>query len=179
MEQKKTAAYKIITESGKKRFRFYCDLSGANACTSSPAEEDSDEKALEAAWEKEGRRQFNQCHKCGRWVIDAMFNADVLECVQCAPVMDKFRFSQLEHFGFGPNVMKSSRVCSNCGFLAKSSASFCPECGGGLPETLFDLYKRQHESCPQCDTVLAPGSRYCPECGLRIGCGENRDGCIL
>lgn len=115
MEQnKKTATYKIITESEKKRFRFYCDLSGANVCTSSPAEEDSEEKALEAAWEKEGRRQFNQCHKCGRWVIDAMFNADVLECVQCAP------WECEPHY------------CKNCGFQISRLVRFCPLCGGLL-----------------------------------------------
>ena len=88
---------------------------------------------------------------------------------------DTSKFGRLEYFGFGPNVMKDSRVCTACGHLSKSSASFCPECGSRLPETLYDLYKRQHKSCPRCDTVLAPESRYCPECGLRIERNSNME----
>lgn len=79
------------------------------------------------------------------------------------------KFSKLEHYGFGPNVMKQMKVCPGCGFLAKSTASYCPECGGKLSaETLFDQYKQKHRTCPGCDTVLTLESQYCPECGRAL-----------
>ena len=40
-----------------------------------------------------GRRaKFNPCGRCGRWVSDVMYNADVHECVACAP------WENLPHF---------------------------------------------------------------------------------
>ena len=81
----------------------------------------------------------------------------------------KARLKNLEDFGFGPNVMKKTKVCTKCGQTIKASASYCPECGERLPpETLFDRYKKQHKCCPECDTVLALDSLYCPNCGKQI-----------
>ena len=81
----------------------------------------------------------------------------------------KVRFKNLEHFGFGPNVMKKLRVCPRCGQMVKSRAGTCPECGEKLPkETLFDRYKRKHLSCPNCDTVLTSDALYCPNCGSMV-----------
>lgn len=79
------------------------------------------------------------------------------------------RFKNLEHYGFGPNVMRRTKICSKCGQVARSGSFFCPSCGEKLPqETLFDRYKRQHKCCPDCDTVLSTDSRYCPNCGRQI-----------
>ena len=79
------------------------------------------------------------------------------------------RMKNLEDFGFGPNVMKNTKVCASCGQMIRASASYCPDCGERLPsKTLFDHYKKQHACCPNCDTVLAPGSRYCPNCGKQL-----------
>lgn len=81
----------------------------------------------------------------------------------------KVRFKILENFGFGPNVMKKSKVCVRCGQLVKTRSAVCPECGEKLPrETLFDRYKKQHVCCPVCDTVLTPDSKYCSNCGKNI-----------
>ena len=81
----------------------------------------------------------------------------------------KVRYKNLEDFGYGPNVMRNTKVCSNCGQVIKASASFCPQCGKKLSsETLFDRYKRLHKCCPECDTVLAHDSQYCPNCGKQI-----------
>ena len=79
------------------------------------------------------------------------------------------RYKNMEDFGYGPNVMKKNKVCTQCGKMVKANAVACPECGERLSgETLFDRYKRRHQCCPECDTVLAPGSRYCPNCGKHI-----------
>ena len=84
-------------------------------------------------------------------------------------VTHEVRFKNLERFGFGPNVMKKTRVCVRCGRMARTRAGVCPSCGEKLPgETLFDRYKKQHASCPQCDTVLTSDAHYCPNCGTAV-----------
>lgn len=86
----------------------------------------------------------------------------------------KTRLKNLEDFGYGPNVMRNTKVCAKCGQVIKASASFCPDCGERLSsETLFDRYKRQHPCCPECDTVLAPDSLYCPHCGTKLKIKKN------
>ena len=51
----------------------------------------------------------------------------------------KTRFKNMEDFGYGPNVMKNTKVCSKCGHVINASASYCPDCGEQLSsETLFD-----------------------------------------
>ena len=79
------------------------------------------------------------------------------------------RYRNMEDYGFGPNVMKKTKVCARCGKMVRANAKTCPDCGEKLPrETLFDRYKRQHKCCPDCDTVLTPDSLYCPNCGKQI-----------
>lgn len=114
MAKNKTAAYKIITDSGTNRYRFFCDLSGALVCTTKPYHEDTPEKELELAWKNEGKVHFNLCHKCGRWVIEAMFNADALECVACAPWEN------------------TPKYCKFCGTKVSAIQSLCPKCGKHL-----------------------------------------------
>lgn len=81
----------------------------------------------------------------------------------------QIRFQNLEHYGFGPNVMKKNKVCAKCGKMVGANTKICPECGEQLPqETLFDRYKQQHKCCPDCDIVLAADSQYCPNCGRQI-----------
>ena len=108
------AAYRIVADVGGNRYKFYCDLSAALVCTTKPYRADSPEEELMAAWENEGKRQFNFCHNCGKFVSDAMFNVDVLECVECAPfeVEPKFR--------------------KNCGVKIKNPNKPCPACGKPL-----------------------------------------------
>ena len=50
MEQtKKTAPYRVISDSGGRRvFRFFCDISGELCCVTRPIEADTEEAALEA-----------------------------------------------------------------------------------------------------------------------------------
>ena len=118
MEQaKKTAAYRVITDSGGNRiFRFYCDISGELCCVTTPIWADTEEAALEIAWETEGRQEFNYCRKCGRFVSSAMFNVNADQCMDCAPWE-----SELPNF------------CHHCGVKLKDPAGrFCPNCGARL-----------------------------------------------
>ena len=111
MQKKNIAAYKIISDSGGNRYKFYCDLTGALLCTTKPYHADTPEKELELAWNNEGKAHFNLCHKCGRWVIDAMYNADALECVSCSPWENTPEFCKF----CGTKVSFSDAVCPMCG----------------------------------------------------------------
>ena len=74
MLDRNVARHKTLADGGGYRFLFYCDVSGAHVCTTKEVyHADSPEAALLAAWETEGRGRFNKCHKCGRWVIEAVY----------------------------------------------------------------------------------------------------------
>jgi len=115
MTEKKVPSHKTVADSGGYRFLFYCDVSGAHVCTTKELyHADTPDVALLAAWQAEGCRNFNQCHKCGRWVIDAAYNAEVLECVECAP------------------YEAEPRYCKSCGHKIEAPVKVCPSCGKKL-----------------------------------------------
>ena len=116
INKKLIADYKIKYEDEGHRYQFICGLSGAVACTTKLFVDDVSETQLSEAWETEGRECFNKCHKCGRWVIDAMYNVDVLECVDCAPWQEEPLY------------------CSNCGEVVDSCENVCAVCGKPLFE---------------------------------------------
>ena len=114
MAGKATAAYKVIADSGGLRFQFFCDLSGARACTTGVIYAGAPEKALRIAWGTEGKKNLNHCSKCGNWVSDAMYNASVHECVECAP---------WENYPL---------YCPRCGKRITDTRKFCDKCGNSL-----------------------------------------------
>ncbi len=107
----KTAKYKIIADAGGSRYRFFCEASGAAVCTTGPIKADTQTKELSLAWEQEGKKHFNRCGKCGRFVCDTMYNADVCECVDCAP------------------WEKTPHYCKTCGRSIAIGNTFCSKCG--------------------------------------------------
>lgn len=113
-ERRKTAAYKIVADPEGNRYRFYCDVSGAFVCITMPYKVDTPEEELRLAWENEGKRHFNYCHKCGKWVIDVVYNPDVFECTDCAP---------FEH---------ETGYCKFCGARVDADVRFCPACNKKL-----------------------------------------------
>ena len=115
MPGKKVATHKTVADGGGYRFLFYCDVSGAHSCTTKKIYHgDTQEDALLTAWQAEGREHFNHCHKCGQWVIDAAYNADVLECVECAP------------------YEAEPKYCKKCGTRIDTPGKKCPSCGNKL-----------------------------------------------
>lgn len=110
--ENRTAKYKIITDSVGNRYRFFCEASGAAVCTTKPIRADTQEKELSIAWEHEGKQHFNRCPKCDRFVCDTMYNADVCECVDCAP------------------WEKSPNYCKKCGSQLSEGSTYCTDCGG-------------------------------------------------
>ncbi len=110
----KTADYKIIKEKGGNRYEFYCGLSRALVCTSEPMQEETPDEELVLAWNKFGKTHFNRCHKCGKWVTGAMYNPDVLSCVQCTPIEDYPEY------------------CTECGAKTQEPSYFCHICGARL-----------------------------------------------
>jgi len=116
---KPTARYKVMQEAKGRCYQFFCDLSGAHACTTKPYCAESPEKELEIAWETEGKAYFNKCRSCGRFVSAVMYNADVMECVECAP------WENIPNYcpKCGTRLMTSKKkVVQKC----------CPECGAFL-----------------------------------------------
>ncbi len=113
MENKRRniADYKIIKEANGERFRFFCEASGGAICTTGPIRADTPEEALTVAWNTEGKKHFNRCGKCGRWICNAMTNADTLECVDCSPWENPPRF------------------CPSCGKEIKTTSLYCSVCG--------------------------------------------------
>ena len=114
MNLRSTANYKVIKDEEGRCYQFFCDLSGAYACTVKGVRADTPEEEMQIAWETEGRKHFNVCHKCGRFVSDVMYNADVLECVECAPWENV------------PNY------CPKCGERLSNPEKNCPKCGAFL-----------------------------------------------
>lgn len=110
-KERKTASYRIVPTKDGNRYEFYCDLSGALVCTTNPVKRENQEVEQMFIWETEAKNHFNRCHKCDRWVIDAMFNPEVLNCVKCSP------------FEAFPNY------CPGCGVTIENSMLFCPKCG--------------------------------------------------
>ena len=120
--EKNTASYKLISDDDGNSYEFFCDLSGALVCkTEKKYVADSPEQELLLAWENEGKKHFNSCRKCGRFVIDAMFNPDILSCVKCTPIEDYPDF------------------CPRCGTKTSDPAFFCTMCGATL------LYEGENE----------------------------------
>ena len=110
-----TAHYRVVPDGRGNRYLFYCQVSGALACTTDKAYRAKDsEQELQLAWSEEGRKNFCRCGKCGRWVIDAMFNVEVLECVECAP------------------FEAEANYCKSCGEKVEASGNHCPACGKPL-----------------------------------------------
>lgn len=112
MSEKKEATHTAIKSGDGYRFIFYCDLSGARVCTTQKIYKgNTPEEALKYAWQTEGKKNFNKCHKCGKWVIDAVYNADVFECVDCAPFECEPRFCKT----CGKKIIKQEKECPFCG----------------------------------------------------------------
>lgn len=83
--------------------------------------------------------------------------------------LDRLRSENMEHYGFGPAVMKKMKVCQNCGAVAWADQQFCKECGKRLPKvTLYQRYREKHRCCPVCENVVADTMQYCPQCGTQI-----------
>ena len=111
VQAKKTAAYRVIAGPGGKRvFRFYCDISGELCCVTKSIRADTEDEALEIAWETEGRWAFDRCPQCGRYVSSAMFNINAERCLDCAPWENEYPV-----------------FCHHCGIRLKDpDAFFCP-----------------------------------------------------
>ncbi len=153
VEKSRMATSKLIAKAEELRYRFYCDLSGLSVYTSKPIRADTEEMLFQV-WQAEGSKQFNQCHKCGRWVCDAMFNADVLQCVACAPWekddLGDQRIHNMEELGFGPSTMKRIKKCAACGKASPANNEYCVECGSQLPDTtVYEFYQSLHKVCEQ------------------------------
>ena len=114
MNEKKTANYKRQQTPNGNKYQFFCDLSDALICTTAPVRADTPDEELMLAWNTYAKAHFNQCHKCGRWIINEMYNPDVLNCVVCTPIEDYPEY------------------CPKCGAKTSDPSYFCHMCGTRL-----------------------------------------------
>lgn len=122
MKKDQTAEYSLLPAEHGSRYRFLCAVTGAQFSTRQSYLSDTPEQQLQLAWEHEGRSHFNQCQRCGKWVVDAAFNPEVLECIVCAPFETEARF------------------CKSCGARVQPGARLCPACGKPLYYEGVDAY---------------------------------------
>lgn len=109
----KTAPYKIrADDTGGNRYRFFCELSGMEVCITEPVKADTSEEEARLAWKQDGREHFNRCHKCGRWVSNAMYNVDTLHCVKCSPIENPPAFCP---YCGKPVTEEKDEFCRSCG----------------------------------------------------------------
>lgn len=108
MNRHLTAGYKAMQNGDETLYQFFCDLSGALVCTVKAA--GNHEEALRQAWETEAKAHFSQCHRCGRWVSDPMYNAETWKCVQCSPWEEQPAFCP----HCGESVMEDDVLCPCC-----------------------------------------------------------------
>lgn len=156
--QNKTACYKLVTDNdGNLRYQFFCDLSGALEYTSTPVNKSNPEKHLEKVWANEAKEHFNFCRKCGKWVNTVMFNADVSECVACAP------WEEIPKF------------CPDCGKKVEDTENKCYYCGNirryGWGHSITDAYEKvRHENMEQ--YCFGPEAmkkiKVCRDCGASV-----------
>ena len=115
MNEYRTVKYKIIADTDGNRYKFFCAASGMALCITRPIRAQTQTEELRLAWESEGKYHFNKCTKCGKYVSDAMYNADVLRCVDCAP------------------WEKNPKYCAHCGKEILSYGNkYCKACGARL-----------------------------------------------
>ncbi len=75
----------------------------------------------------------------------------------------------LLEYGFGPEVMRRRKVCTECGRANRVQDTHCTDCGAVLPEkTLYDFYRSRHRCCPGCGVAVTDVAVYCPECGTQL-----------
>jgi len=110
---KKTADYKMTEDEKGMHYEFFCDLSHASICTVTLSDYKGEE-GLMHAWKNMAEKHFNHCHMCHKWVIDAMYNPDVLTCVKCTPIEE------------------DPHYCPKCGRKIKTDGNFCHICGAKL-----------------------------------------------
>lgn len=114
-ERPRTAAYRITDDPDGRVVRFFCDASGMLLCTTAPIQAADEEETLQIAWESEGKKHCNLCRKCGRFVSAVMYNADVLECVDCSPWENAPKYCK----ACGAKVATGDVYCSLCGAVLK------------------------------------------------------------
>lgn len=104
------ARYKILKSYEGNRYQFFCEISGALVYTSGLILLNTPEQELKFAWENEGKKHFNMCQQCGRWVSDAVYNVETLECVECSPWEEEPLY------------------CPHCGEKVQPGDFFCERC---------------------------------------------------
>ena len=118
-KERRKAKFKVTEENDGSVYTFFCDLSGAIFWKTKPIRADTPEAEYEIAW-NEAKRNVNSCHKCGRNVIDALYNVETMECVKCSP------------------WQKPPVYCADCGARLSETDSYCKVCGKKIQEEGVD-----------------------------------------
>lgn len=107
--------------------------------------------------------------------MSAEQNSDTEVKILTADVIESLRRSAMNHYGFGTDEMKKTKVCVFCGTKLSADAKICTKCEKEVSkQTLFDVYKEHHTCCRHCDIVLAENARFCPQCGHKVDRATHR-----
>ena len=68
-----------------------------------------------------------------------VFAGNIHKAGKPGAVTYKNRFKAMEEFGFGPNVMKNTKVCSQCGQAVNADTAYCSGCGAKLRQMTADF----------------------------------------
>lgn len=119
------------------------------------------------AWEQEGKQHFNQCRRCGRWVSDVMYNADVLECVGCTPWENVPKYCARCGKKLPPGIPLARSVDF---YPGSEEVRTMPDHNALRIENMQmygfgpDIMKRS-KSCRVCGSTCAASDAYCDCCG--------------
>ena len=116
LDAQKTAAYKMVSDAGGNRYRFYCDLSGALTCMTAPIRAETPENEVQIAWETVGRKHFKSLSQMRKIAKKGSFF-----CRCCGAFLTRetlYDYYRRQH-----------SCCSGCGTVLTDDARFCPYCG--------------------------------------------------
>ena len=65
---------------------------------------------------------------------------------------------------YADKISRSTKLCPKCGQPASAEKSFCPNCGGKLPDETI----AQGTLCPVCGKQNDLRSRFCEDCGTKL-----------
>lgn len=91
MKSEFTARNKMHSEGNTYSFLFYCHYCGAGY-TTSPITTKNEYEAFTLA-KRRAQPYFNLCHKCRKWVCDAHYNENFMQCIECAPKSEQINYS--------------------------------------------------------------------------------------
>ena len=99
-----------------------------------------------------------------------------------ATKFEVFKSKNMEEHGFGPSVMKSIKVCKECGTVASSKNTICKKCGKFVSDVMYNAdvlncvecspWENSPHYCLNCGIEVSLADKFCSKCGTKLLYGE-------